>query len=339
MGAATVGLVTRSVLVTGGAGFIGSHLCEALHAKGFAVTAFDDLSTGDLSNLASLRSAAGFRFVEGSVLDRSMVNGLVSEADCVVHLAAAVGVQLVLAKPLDSFLVNIDGTHSVLEAVERHDRRLIVASTSEVYGKNTDVPLGETSDRILGPLEVTRWWYSISKGVDEILALGYHHERGVATTVARFFNTVGPRQVGRYGMVIPRFVGQAQRGEPLTVYGTGQQTRTFCHVLDTVSALELLLEEDRAVGQAFNIGGMEETTIEELALQVLDVTQSSSSMTFVPYEDAYPAGFEDTERRVPDTSKLAALVGWKPQHTLRTILKDVAFDLEANQLPMTTDLN
>lgn len=312
------------MLVTGGAGFIGSHLCEAMHASGWTVTALDDLSTGSVSNLESLRGVGGFRFVEGSVLDRSLVNTLVAEADFVVHLAAAVGVQLVLAKPLDSFLVNIDGTHSVLDASERHSRRLIVASTSEVYGKNTDVPLGEDSDRILGPLDMTRWWYSISKGVDEILALGYYHERGVATTVARFFNTVGPRQVGRYGMVVPRLISQAQRAEPLTVYGNGQQTRTFCHVLDTVHALELLLDNDAAIGQAFNIGGAEETTIEALARRVLDVTGSSSPVTFIPYDEAYPSGFEETERRVPDTSKLASLVGWKPQRNLNKILQDVA---------------
>jgi UDP-glucose 4-epimerase len=311
------------ILVTGGAGFIGSHLTEALVDRGESVIVLDNLSTGSVDNLAPLEGRAGWELVEGSVTDRALVDELVGRCDRVVHLAAAVGVQLVLQRPLDSFLVNIDGTHCVLEAARRTDARVVIASTSEVYGKNSDVPLREDSDRVLGPLAVTRWWYSISKGVDEILALGYHDERGADVVVARFFNTVGPRQVGRYGMVIPRLVAQALAGEDLTVYGDGEQTRTFCHVADTVAAVLGLLDAREVSGSAFNIGGTLEVTINQLATRIIDVVGGGSAIVHQPYDEVYPKGFEDTARRVPDTSALQGATGWQPTRSLDDILCDV----------------
>jgi UDP-glucose 4-epimerase len=315
--------MSRTVLVTGGAGFIGSHLTQALLAHGAEVTVLDDLSTGCLANLAAVEGLPGFRFVQGSVLDQPLVDELVAGHATVFHLAAAVGVQLIMHRPLDSFLVNIQGTHHVIESAERHGARVIVASTSEVFGRNTNVPLHEASDRVLGQPSVTRWWYSLSKSVDEVLAFGYHHERGVHTTVVRFFNTVGPRQVGTYGMVIPRFVGQAMRGEPITVYGDGHQSRTFCHVLDTVAALVGIYEQAPAPGQAFNIGGTQEITIRSLAEQVISQLGSTSTIVAVPYSQVFGEGFEDLARRIPNIEPIKAALGWSPQRPLATIVDDV----------------
>jgi UDP-glucose 4-epimerase len=314
---------SERVLVTGGAGFIGSHLVDALLVAGAQVTVLDDLSTGSLANLAEAHRMPGFRLVRGSVLDQPLVDELLSACDSVFHLAAAVGVQLVMSRPLDSFLLNIQGTLHVMDAAERHGVRVVLASTSEVFGRNADVPLREDSDRVLGPPSVTRWWYSLSKNVDEVMALGYHRERGVHTTVVRFFNTVGPRQVGHYGMVVPRFVGQAMRDEPITLYGDGSQTRTFCHVADTVDALMSVHRAPPDPGQAFNIGGTQEVTIRYLAELVIELLGSQSVPVEVPYGDVFAEGFEDLARRAPDVSAVRRVIGWQPTRSLESIVLDV----------------
>lgn len=311
----------RSYLITGGAGFIGSHLAEALLAQGNLVVVLDNLATGRLRNLDGIRDP-NFRFVQGSVLDELIVDELVHEADVVVHFAAAVGVKLIIEQPLRSFTTNIRGSEIVIEAAHRYRRRIIVTSTSEIYGKNSSVPLAETADRVLGPPSTARWAYSTAKAVDEILAYAYHRERGLPTTVVRLFNTVGPRQSPAYGMVIPRLVRQAVNGEDLTVFGDGQQTRCFCHVADVIDAILRLLDHPESFGEAFNIGAPQEISILDLAARILERTGSSSPVKLIAYEDAYRAGFEDMQRRVPDTTKLRTLTGWKPTRTLDDILTE-----------------
>ncbi len=310
------------LLVTGGAGFIGSHLCEALVGRGDAVVVLDNLSTGRLQNLDAVAGHPDFRFVQGSVLDELMVDELVHECEVVVHLAAAVGVKLIVEQPLRSFTTNIRGSEVVVEAAHRYRRRLLVASTSEIYGKNDNVPLAESANRILGPTTVARWAYSTAKAVDEILALLYHRQRGLSTTVVRLFNTVGPRQSPAYGMVIPRLVRAAVAGEPLTVYGDGRQSRCFCHVADVVRALLSLLDEPQAIGEVFNVGSSNEVTIRQLAEKIIAMSNSTSPIALIPYEQAYAVGFEDMRRRVPDTSKIRALTGWEPRFTLEDILRE-----------------
>jgi UDP-glucose 4-epimerase len=307
-------------LVTGGAGFIGSHLSEALVARGDAVVALDNLSTGARRNIEDLAANRNFRLELGSVLDEILVDELVRDCDVVVHLAAAVGVRLIVEQPLRSLRTNIRGTETVLDAVHRYRKTALIASTSEVYGKNSGT-LHETSDRILGPPSVGRWAYSTSKAVDEILALASWRERQIPTLVVRFFNTVGPRQTGAYGMVIPRFVAQALLGQDLTVYGAGTQTRCFCDVSDVVRAILALLDEPRAVGEVFNVGSEEEVSIRELAERVIGATGSSSGLRAIPYEEVYGDQYEDMLRRVPDTSKIRRLVGWTPEHDLHSIIK------------------
>jgi len=310
-------------LVTGGAGFIGSHLVEALLAQGHEVAVLDNLSTGQLSNLEGVRSNPRFCFMHGSVLDELAVDQAVQGCDVVVHLAAAVGVKLIVDQPLHSLTTNIKGAIVVLEAAHRYRCQTMVASSSEIYGKNSNGPLTEQSDRVLGSPAVSRWAYSTSKAVDEILAYAYHRERGLPTIVVRLFNTVGPRQSPAYGMVVPRFVRQALAGEPLTVYGDGSQTRCFCHVADVVDALARLLNEPAAVGDVFNLGSSEEVSVEELAHRVVARTGSPSPIVHLPYEVAYEVGFEDMARRVPDTAKVQALTGWRPRRNLDDILDDV----------------
>ena len=311
-------------LVTGGAGFIGSHLADDLAAhQGNQVIVLDDLSTGNLSNLRWLEGHPNYRFVQGTLFDEDLVRKLVGEVDVVVHLAASVGVQLIVRRPLETLLNNIRGTEVVLQACADESRKVLVASTSEIYGKNAFAPLHEDADRILGSPLKSRWAYSTSKAVDEILAYAYWRDHGTPTIIVRLFNTVGPRQTGDYGMVIPRLVGQALRGDPLTVFGTGEQLRSFCHVLDTVAALRALLDSDGAVGDVFNIGSPEETSINELAERILALTGSSSSVEHIPYDVAYERGFEDMERRVPVIDKIAGLTGWRPTRDLTTILDDV----------------
>jgi UDP-glucose 4-epimerase len=315
-------------LVTGGAGFIGSHLVEALLGRGCAVIVLDNLSTGVLSNLDSVAGHPGFRFVHGSVLDELVVDELTHQCDAVIHLAAAVGVKLVVEQPLRSLTTNIRGSEIVIEAAHRYRRKIMVASTSEIYGKNSHGPLAETADRILGSPSVTRWSYSTAKAVEEILANAYHRERGLPTIVVRLFNTVGPRQRAAYGMVIPRLVGQAVRNEPLTVFGTGEQTRCFVHVADTVDAILRLLDQDGAVGGTFNIGSGEEVSVLELAHTVIARSASTSRIELIPYEQAYGPGFEDMERRVPDTGRLRALTGWAPRRDLADVLDETISEAE-----------
>ena len=315
-------------LVTGGAGFIGSHLTDRLLADGHQVTVIDNLSTGRLSNLDDAGHHEKFRFVHGSIIDEVLIDDLIRAADVVVHLAAAVGVELIVNEPLRSFLTNVRGSEVLIEHAHRYRKKILIASTSEIYGKNTSDLLSETSDRVLGSPSIARWSYSTSKAVDEILAFFYHRERGLPTVVARFFNTVGPRQSPSYGMVIPRLTFQALRGEPITVYGDGLQTRCFCHVADTVDAIVRLVENESAVGDVFNIGAGSEISMLDLAKGIVAKTNSASEISLVPYEVAYPnGGFEDMRRRVPDTTKLRALTGWTTTRDLDAILDETITDV------------
>ena len=308
-------------LITGGAGFIGSHLAEALVARGDDVLALDNLSTGTAPNIAPLAGAQHFEFVHGSVLDSLLVEELVSRVDRVVHLAAAVGVKLIIEQPLKSLTTNIRGAEIVLDAAWKHRvTKVLVTSTSEIYGKNSSGPLSELSDRILGPPSISRWAYSTSKAVDEILALAYHRQKGLAAVIVRLFNTVGPRQTGKYGMVVPRFIEQALAGSDLTIYGDGSQTRCFCLVDDVVEALIALLDSEATNGEIFNVGNPEEISIRGLAERIIERTGSTSAIRFVPYDEAYEEGFEDMQRRVPDVTKIAESLGWKPKATLDEIL-------------------
>lgn len=317
-------------LITGGAGFIGSHLAEALLGNGEHVIAYDNLSTGKVANLVAAWDHPHLRFVHGSVLDVQAVDEVVAEADVIVHLAAAVGVRLIVEQPLKSLITNIRGSEIIYDRAERYGRKkIIVASTSEIYGKNTAAPLAETADRVLGSPAVARWAYSTSKAVDEILAYAYQKERGLPTVVVRLFNTVGPRQSPSYGMVIPRMVTQAVADRPLTVYGDGTQTRCFCHVRDVVDAVIGLVDDPRAEGDVFNLGSSEEVTILALAQRIKAAVGSSSPIELIPYDQAYEAGFEDMLRRVPDTSKIQALTGWAPTRTLDEILHETIADVAA----------
>ena len=300
------------VLITGGAGFIGSHLSDELIAGGNEVAILDNLSTGRFENIAHLDGNKSFQFIEGTILNEMLVDKLVERCDVVYHLAAAVGVDLVVKKPLESLVTNIKGSEIVLDMAHRYHKKILITSTSEIYGKNTNGPLKEDDDRILGsPLKV-RWGYSTAKAVDEMLAYIYWKEKKVPTVIVRLFNTVGPRQTGAYGMVIPRFVGQALKNEDMTVYGTGKQSRCFLHVKDVIKTLIKLMNNKEAVGQVFNIGSQEEITIENLAKKVIEITKSKSKLVYIPYEKAYEEGFEDMQRRVPDTTKVKNLTGFKP---------------------------
>lgn len=312
--------MANRVAVTGGAGFIGSHLVDALVAEGRDVVVLDDFSTGNLSNLSDHSSGRRVEIIQGSILDCDLVGEVLSEVGTVFHLAAAVGVQLIVERPLESLITNIRGTEVIFEQALENSCRVLVTSTSEIYGKNTSDRLGEDDDRILGSPLKSRWSYSEAKAIDEILAYTYWREKGLETVIVRLFNTVGPRQTGHYGMVIPRFVSQALRNEPLTVFGTGQQTRSFCFVGDIVTGMIALCDEPQAFGQVFNLGGTEEISIEKLARTVIDKTGSSSEIQFIPYDEAYEAGFEDMLRRMPDTSKARGLVGFEARVTLDRVI-------------------
>ena len=313
----------RRFLITGGAGFIGSHLAEYLLERGNAVWVVDDLSTGSIRNISHLKGRDGFEYVIDSVRNERLVAELVDEADAVFHLAAAVGVRLIVERPVHTIETNIAGTEVVLRAAAKKGRPVLVASSSEVYGKSADVPFREDGDLLLGPTIRARWSYACSKAIDEFLALAYFKERRLPTVVVRLFNTVGPRQTGRYGMVIPTFVRQALMGEPITVYGDGTQSRCFCHVSDVVRALTDLIVTEGAYGQVFNVGSTEEVSIRALAQRVKALTGSDSEIVFVPYDEAYEAGFEDMQRRVPDVSKISGLLGWRAERSLDEILRDV----------------
>ena len=310
-------------VITGGAGFIGSHLAEVLVSRGDEVTVLDNLSTGRLENLAALDGRPRFQFVHGTILNESLVDKLVERCDVVLHLAAAVGVELIIKRPLESMMTNIRGSEVVLEMAHRYRKKVLIASTSEIYGKNTTGPLREDTDRVLGSPLKTRWSYSTSKAVDEILAHVYWKEKGVPTIIVRLFNTVGPRQSGAYGMVIPRFISQALAGKPLQVHGNGQQTRCFLHVKDVVGALTRLVEHPGAVGEVFNLGSQEEVTIEELARRIIRITGSASSIEHIPYDAAYEEGYEDMPRRVPDITKIRRLIDFEPTMTLDEIIRSV----------------
>ncbi|MGH4014592.1 MAG: NAD-dependent epimerase/dehydratase family protein [Pseudonocardiaceae bacterium] len=313
-------------LVTGGAGFIGSHLVEYLLNHGHEVLSVDDLSTGSLRNMVNLSARDGLRFVHGSVLDSNLMDELAADSDTIFHLAAAVGVKTIIDDPLGGLRTNLRGTENVLESASRHGARVLVASTSEVYGHNTSDALPEEAVRILGSPLTSRWSYAEAKAVDETLAYAYWRYRDLPTVIVRPFNIVGPRQTGRYGMVIPRFVEQALRGEPLTVHGDGTQTRCFCHVSEVVGALVALIEHPQAYGQVYNLGRPEEISIRHLAERVIARVESSSSIRYVPYSEAYPEGFEDMARRVPDVSRARALVGFDPRLGLDEIISSVVDD-------------
>lgn len=311
-------------LVTGGAGFIGSHLIDALLSREEEVVVLDSLSTGRLANLNFAGQHPSMRFVQGSILDELIVDELVHECDVVVHLAAAVGVRIVVEQPLRSLITNLRGCEIVIEAAHRYRRTTLLASTSEVYGKaGTHGELSEDSDCVMGSPSVSRWAYALSKRMDEVLGYAYYHERGLPIVVARLFNTVGARQSPEYGMVVPRLVRQALAGEPLTIHGDGQQTRCFCHVSDAVEALMGLLNEPRAIGRVFNVGSREEISILDLAKRILKMTDSRSRLDFVPYSQVYGSGFEDMGRRVPDTARINQLIGWTTTRTLDQILSEV----------------
>jgi UDP-glucose 4-epimerase len=330
------------VLITGGAGFIGSHLAEALLERGHRVTIVDDLSTGRFENIAHLTGDPRFHFAIESITNEAVMDRLVSECSLIFHLAAAVGVQLIVESPVHTIETNIMGTEAVLKAALRYRAKVLIASTSEVYGKGNAIPFREDDDVVLGPTSRSRWSYAASKMVDEFLALAYYREKGLPIAVFRLFNTVGPRQTGRYGMVIPRFVGQALRKEPLSVYGDGGQSRCFLHVHDAVEAILALSENAAATGRVFNVGSVEEVSIYDLARLVLELvniqegapsypsreknaspSQKNGDIVFIPYEQAYAEGFDDMRRRVPDTSRIRELTGWEPRHTLKQTLEEI----------------
>ncbi len=319
------------VLITGGAGFIGSHLSDRLIARGDEVLVLDDLSSGSLENIAHLRQHPKFEFVEGSAADPSLVAPIVARSDVIVHLAAAVGVRLILEKPVHTIENNLFGTAVVLSAAsdahrDGHSCKVLIASTSEVYGKGNRLPFRENDDITLGPTANSRWAYACSKAMDEWLGLAYWREFQLPVVIARFFNTVGPRQTGRYGMVLPNFVDQALAGDPITVFGTGRQSRCFCHVNDTVEGILQLIDTDGTEGEVFNIGSDREITMTALAEMVKRSINSDSPIELIPYDEAYAQGFEDMERRVPDASKIERWTGFKPKKTLDEIIADVVAD-------------
>jgi UDP-glucose 4-epimerase len=315
------------ILVTGGAGFIGSHLCERLVFEGHHVSAIDNFSTGRASNLAKLANSSNFTLTEGSILDSRILNPLVNNADYVFHLAAAVGVFNIVNNPLASLVTNIRGTENVLEAAHSTKTPVFITSSSEVYGKNISDSLKEEDDRILGSPVTLRWSYSEAKAIDESLAYAYFVEKQLETRIVRFFNTVGPRQLGAYGMVVPRFVMAALRNEPITIYGDGNQTRCFAHVYDVIDAVCAIAFADNAIGKVINIGNDFEISINELAQKVIKETNSSSKVVYVPYAEAYGDGFEDMERRIPNITLINQLIGWKPKRDLSTIIEDISMEM------------
>lgn len=317
-----------NILVTGGAGFIGSHLCERLVLEGHKVTALDNFSTGHPSNLKSLSGYQNFNVVEGSILNDTLVKTLVKNVEYVFHLAAAVGVFNIVNNPLASLLTNIRGTENIFEAAIATGTPVFLTSSSEVYGKNNSNSLKESGDRILGSPVTLRWSYSEAKAIDESLAYAYFVEKQLETRIVRFFNTVGPRQLGAYGMVVPRFVRAALSNEPITIYGDGNQTRCFAHVYDVVDAVLAIAFADNTIGKVINIGNNFEISINGLAKKIIDETESKSEMVYVPYEEAYGDGFEDMERRVPNIELINQLVGWKPKRDLSAIISDISAEMK-----------
>jgi UDP-glucose 4-epimerase len=310
------------VFITGGAGFIGSHLCDVLVARGDEVNILDNLSTGSKDNIAHLEGK--IKVSQGDIRDQVLVESLVSDSELVLHMAAALGVDNILENPIESISTNFYGSEVVLNAALKYDKRILIASTSEIYGKNTKQPLSETDDRVIGTPQKIRWSYSDAKALEEATAHFLFLTKKLKVTTIRFFNTVGPRQTGKYGMVIPRFVKAAIENKPLKIFGDGSQSRVFCHVSDSVKAILALAANDKTIGEVFNIGGKGEISILELAKMIIEQTKSKSEITFTDYEDAYSAGFEDMVRRVPDISKLANFIGWEPKLGLETIIQDVS---------------
>jgi len=321
-------MTKKTYLLTGGAGFIGGHLAERLLKNGQRVIVLDDLSTGSFSNIEHLEreyaSQGDFKFIFDSVLHERVVEDLVRESDEVFHLASAVGVQLIMDQPVKTIETIVGGTSVLLECAARYRRKTMIFSTSEVYGKSTDIPFREDGDRLEGPTTSHRWAYACAKSMDEFLALAHFKQTKQPVIIVRLFNTAGPRQTGHYGMVIPNFVTRALKGEPLTVFGTGQQSRCFCHVADVIDGLLGLMDHEKAVGEVYNIGSTEEITIQELAEKVISVTGSKSSIELIPYDKAYGEGFEDMQRRMPSTDKIKSATSWQPKRSLEEIIKDVA---------------
>jgi len=310
------------VLLTGGAGFIGSHLCDGLIAQGDTPVILDNLSTGQLSNIAHIQNKVEIH--QGDIRDVALVNKLTEQSDLVLHMAAALGVNTILEKTVESVSTNFTGSEVVLQASLEHKKRIIIASTSEIYGKNPSQPLKETDDRVVGAPQKIRWTYADAKALEEAIAHSLFLTEGLKVSTIRFFNTVGPRQTGRYGMVVPRFVQAATRNEDITIYGDGTQSRVFCHVLDAIDAVLKIAKDDKTIGEVFNVGGEGETTIQQLAEKIITNTKSQSKITFTAYSDAYPAGFEDMQRRVPDITKAKGALNWKPTRNLDQIISDVA---------------
>ena len=314
--------------ITGGAGFIGSHLADALIARGDSVTILDNMSTGSAKNIAHLQEKIEVH--EGDIRDKALVEKLVEHSDIVFHMAAALGVKNIMEHTLESIDRNFNGSEIVLHAATKFDKRLIIASTSEIYGKNPNQPLHEESDRVVGAPQKIRWTYSDAKALEEAVAHTLHKTHGLKVTTVRFFNTVGPRQTGQYGMVVPRFIQSALNNEEITIYDDGSQSRVFCHVDDAVRAVITLSETDSTIGDYFNVGGIGETTIKELASKVIERTKSISTIRFIPYSDAYPEGFEDMQRRVPDITKIRNKIGWTPTHDLESIIQSVLQSLSTS---------
>ena len=318
------------LLITGGAGFIGSHLADRLISQGHEVIVLDNLETGRIENLADAGKSGALTFVEGSVLDSEIVEKLVAEVDFIYHLAAAVGVFNILERPLASLMTNLRGTEILLDAALKFAKPILIASSSEVYGKNTSDALHEDDNRILGSPLMLRWSYSQAKAIDETLAFAYWKEKKLSTRIVRFFNTVGPRQLGAYGMVVPRFVAAALDNEEITIYGDGNQTRCFGHVADIIDALIQVANSEKTIGTVVNIGNNEEISINDLARKIIKITDSKSKIVYLSYEDAYKSGFEDMERRVPNIDRIKRLTGWAPTRNLETIIRDVAEHLRSN---------
>ena len=313
------------VFITGGAGFIGSHLCDVLVARGDEVSILDNLSTGSRGNIAHLEGK--IKIFQGDIRDQALVETLVAESESVLHMAAALGVDNILENPIESISTNFYGSEVVLNAAQKYDKRILIASTSEIYGKNNKQPLSETDDRVIGTPQKLRWTYSDAKALEEATAYSLFLTKKLRVTTVRFFNTVGPRQTGRYGMVLPRFVKSALRNEPIIIYGDGKQSRVFCHVNDAVKAILMIVNSSESIGEVYNVGGVGEVSILDLAQKIKSVLNSESKITYLPYGDAYPPGFEDMRRRVPDISKITQQFNWKPENALDKIISDVADSL------------
>lgn len=313
----------KTMLITGGAGFIGSFLAEELINRNFSVTAVDNLSTGRLENIAHLKASSDFNFITGDIMDEELMDRLIAESECVFHLAAAVGVKLIIERPVETIETNIMGTEIIYKYTNKHKKKVIVASTSEVYGKNDEIPFEETDDSVYGPTIRSRWSYACSKAIDEFLGLAYHHEKKLPIIIVRLFNTIGPRQTGRYGMVVPTFVQQALLGHPITVFGDGEQTRCFANVKDVVWAMAELSQKPEAEGQVFNVGTDELISINDLASKTRELCNSKSEIQHIPYDEAYESGFEDMGRRMPDISKLKKAIGFKPKYNLDQTINEI----------------